>query len=82
MYGVCCTEVMSSVDEHSRRIKEKETALDKWKSVEKEQLEAINEEAKQMEKLANKRSLLLKKVTRLILVGGRGGGLCGMYCTL
>ena len=30
--------------------------------VEREHQEAINEEAKQMEKLANKRSLLLKKV--------------------
>ena len=55
-------EVVTSVDEHGRWIKEKETALDKWKSVEREQLDAINEEAKQMEKLANKRSLLLKKV--------------------
>lgn len=44
-------------------IKEKEAALDKWKIVEREQLDAIDEEAKQMEKLANKRSLLLKKVS-------------------
>ena len=60
--ALCCTVVVESVDEHGKRIKEKEAALDKWKSVEREQLDAINEEAKQMEKLANKRSLLLKKV--------------------
>ena len=29
-------------------------------------MDAINEEAKQMEKLANKRSLLLKKVTPIV----------------
>lgn len=54
--------VVASVEEHGKKIKEKETALDKWKIVEREQLDAIDEEAKQMEKLANKRSLLLKKV--------------------
>ena len=59
---VCVSVVVVSVDEHGKKIKEKETALDKWKSVEREQLESIDEEAKQMEKLANKRSLLLKKV--------------------
>jgi len=31
-------------------------------------MDAINEEAKQMEKLANKRSLLLKKVTPTCIV--------------
>ena len=56
-----------SVDEQGRRIKEMEAALDKWKTVEREQLDAIEEEAKQMEKLANKRSLLVKKVCLCIL---------------
>lgn len=55
--------VVTSVEEHGKMIKEKEAALDKWKIVEREQLDAIDEEAKQMEKLANKRSLLLKKVS-------------------
>lgn len=55
--------VVASVEEHGKTIKEKETALDKWKIMEREQLDAIDEEAKQMEKLANKRSLLLKKVS-------------------
>ena len=50
------------MDDHGKRIKEKETALDKWKTMEREQLDSIEEEAKAMEKLANKRSLLLKKV--------------------
>ena len=50
------------IDDHTQRTKELEVALDKWKVVEKEQQDSINEEAKQMEKLANKRSLLLKKV--------------------
>jgi structural maintenance of chromosome 3 (chondroitin sulfate proteoglycan 6) len=54
-------EVVASVDDHGKRIKEKETALDKWKTMEREQLDSIEEEAKAMEKLANKRSLLLKK---------------------
>ncbi len=39
-----------------------QAALDQWKAVEREHQEAINEEAKHLEKLANKRSLLLKKV--------------------
>ena len=56
-------------------IKEKEAALDKWKIVEREQLDAIDEETKQMEKLANKRSLLLKKVS---LPSGRYVFLCPM----
>ncbi len=39
-----------------------QVALDQWKAVEREHQEAINEEAKHLEKLANKKSLLLKKV--------------------
>lgn len=54
-------EVESTLDRHTRKVKELEAAVDKWKAVEREHQEAINEEAKQMEKLANKRSLLLKK---------------------
>ena len=63
-----CAEVVASVDDHGKRIKEKEVALDKWKTVEREQLDSIEEEAKQMEKLANKRSLLLKKVCVCVCV--------------
>ena len=55
------------MDEHGKKIKEKETALDKWKTMEREQLDSIEEEAKAMEKLANKRSLLLKKVHHPLL---------------
>ena len=64
-------EVVASVDDHGKKIKEKETALDKWKTMEREQLDSIEEEAKAMEKLANKRSLLLKKVHRTLTFKNR-----------
>ena len=68
VYVCVYSEVVVSVDDYGRKIKEKEAALDKWKTMEKEQLDAINEEAKHMEKLANKRSLLLKKVCCCVCV--------------
>lgn len=54
-------EVEASIDGCTRRLKEIDTSLEKWKAIEKENQEAINEEAKTMEKLAGKRSFLLKK---------------------
>lgn len=54
-------EVQSSLDAHSKTIKVQDKALDKWRTVEREQQESISEESKQLEKLASKRSLLLNK---------------------
>lgn len=54
-------EVEAAIDACTRRLKEIDASLDKWKAVEKENQDAINEEAKTMEKLAGKRSFLLKK---------------------
>ncbi|KAL5470715.1 hypothetical protein EMCRGX_G028721 [Ephydatia muelleri] len=54
-------EVEAAIDVCTRRLREIDTSLDKWKAAERENQEAINEEAKTMEKLAGKRSFLLKK---------------------
>lgn len=54
-------DVESQIDSQTKRLKEMKSAHDKWRTTEREQQEAISEESKSMEKLANKRSLLLKK---------------------
>lgn len=54
-------EIEAAFDNHTRKTKELELSLDKWKTIEKGHQEVINEKAKKMEEMANQRSLLFKK---------------------
>lgn len=55
------SELEKEIHELTKKKGEHQTALDEWKNVEKQRRDAIDDDAKQMEKLAHKRSLLTKK---------------------
>ncbi|KXJ23506.1 structural maintenance of chromosomes protein 3 [Exaiptasia diaphana] len=48
-------------DNHREKKAKTESKLEEWKNVERARLEAIQDDAKALEKIANKRSLLMKK---------------------
>ena len=50
------------MDQGTREHRELLKELEKWKNVEREHQERISEDAKELEKITNKQSLLLKKV--------------------
>lgn len=54
-------ELEQEIRELTKQKAEQQSALDEWKNVEKQRRDAVEDDAKQMEKLAHKRSLLMKK---------------------
>ncbi|XP_027039126.1 structural maintenance of chromosomes protein 3-like [Pocillopora damicornis] len=54
-------ELEEEIRNLTHRKSELQTSLDEWKSVEKLKRDAIDDDAKHMEKIAHKRSLLMKK---------------------
>lgn len=54
-------ELEDEISSLNKKKTEEQTALDEWKSMEKQRMDAINDDAKHMEKIAHKRSLLMKK---------------------
>lgn len=54
-------ELEDEINALNKKKTEEQSALDEWKSIEKQRMDAINDDAKHMEKIAHKRSLLMKK---------------------
>ena len=63
-----------AVDKLNRQQRELLNNLEGWKSEEREHQEQLNEDAKDLDKMTNKQSLLVKKVQRGEGDGGGGGG--------
>ena len=57
------TELDGQIDKFNKEHKEFQKNLEHWKSQERDHQEKINEDAKELEKMTNKQSLLLKKVS-------------------
>lgn len=54
-------ELDAELRKHNEELKKFQSSLEEWKNIEKEKKTAIEEDSKLMEKIANKRSVLLKK---------------------
>nr|QIC49990.1 structural maintenance of chromosomes protein 3 [Actinia equina] len=54
-------ELEAESDDHREKKSKAQSKLEEWKNVERARLEAIQDDAKALEKIANKRSLLMKK---------------------
>ncbi|XP_043912265.1 structural maintenance of chromosomes protein 3 [Protopterus annectens] len=49
------------IDKTEAEVKDKLKSMDRWKSTEKEHMDAINHDAKELEKMTNRQGMLLKK---------------------
>ncbi len=56
------SELDVEIDKINKKQREKQNQLETWKGQEREHQEKINDDAKELEKMTNKQSLLLKKV--------------------
>lgn len=57
-----CSELEDQIDACNQEVCQLINNLDQWKVLEREHQEKINDDAKELEKMTNKQSLLLKKV--------------------
>ena len=59
----CFIELDVEIDRKGAQLRELHVQLETWKARESEQLAKINDDSKELDKMTNKQSLLLKKVT-------------------
>lgn len=51
----------NSIDKTEAGIKELQKSMERWKNMEKEHMDAINHDTKELEKMTNRQGMLLKK---------------------
>ena len=57
-----CSDLDEEIDRYNRQQRDLMKNLEHWKAQERDHQEKINDDAKELEKMTNKQSLLLKKV--------------------
>lgn len=55
------SDLDNSIDKTEAGIKELQKSMERWKNMEKEHMDAINHDTKELEKMTNRQGMLLKK---------------------